>query len=67
MGVELAGEIVEKHPMKSVTIIQSGDKLLSSSTGKNERMKVNARKALEARGVKLMFGEVILLLYKFVT
>jgi len=49
VGVELAGEIIYKYPMKKITIVHSHDRLierLDSSVGKK------ALKWLEERGVK---------------
>ncbi len=57
VGIELAGEILDRYPKKSITIIQSGDKLLSNATDVGDKIKVSAKKALEDKGVKIVLSK----------
>lgn len=56
VGVELAGEILWKYPEKEVIIVHSRNQLIQRS---NKKAKEYARKYLEKRGVRLIFGEKV--------
>jgi NADH dehydrogenase FAD-containing subunit len=56
VGVEMAGEIVETWPGRSVTIVESGAHILAG-TGKS--VSTHAAKFLKQRGVTLLTGERI--------
>lgn len=54
IGVELAGEIVQDYPGKTVTIIESNRDILR---GTSRKVAAHAKKALEARGVTFIVGQ----------
>ncbi|TRL36466.1 FAD-dependent oxidoreductase [Methylosinus sporium] len=54
IGVEIAGEISEAWPEKSITLIERGERLLK---GSSEELAREATRILEARGVTLITGE----------
>jgi NADH dehydrogenase FAD-containing subunit len=56
VGVEMAGEIVETWPGRSVTIVESGAHILS---GTAKSASIHAAKFLQQRGVMLLTGERI--------
>ncbi|MFK0166987.1 NAD(P)/FAD-dependent oxidoreductase [Rhizobium sp. NPDC090279] len=56
VGVEIAGEIIETWPGRSVTIVQSGARILAETGG---TASVLATKFLRRRRVKLLTGERI--------
>jgi len=56
VGVEVAGEIVETWPGRSVTIIQSGPRILA---GTGQSAAAHATEFLTERGVRLLTGERI--------
>ncbi len=56
VGVELAGEIIDRHKDKKVTIIHSGEGLMNRNNSKSRKF---AKEFLESRGVKLIFNEKV--------
>ncbi|MEX3939946.1 NAD(P)/FAD-dependent oxidoreductase [Paraburkholderia sp. EG287B] len=54
IGVEVAGEISEIHPQKSITILEAGPRLLG---GTSEAAAAHAAKVLKNRGVTLLLNE----------
>jgi NADH dehydrogenase FAD-containing subunit len=56
VGVEMAGEIVETWPGRSVTIVESGPRILG---GTAKSVSTHAAEFLEQRGVTLLTGERI--------
>lgn len=56
IGVELAGEITEDYPDKSVTVVESNDSLLK---GTSRKVAAHAQKVLEGRGVAFHMGQRI--------
>lgn len=56
IGVELAGEISQDYPDKSVTLVESGDGLLN---GTSRKVAGRAQSELEGRGVKIVLGDRI--------
>jgi apoptosis-inducing factor 2 len=56
VGVEMAGEIVETWPGRSVTIVQSGARILAETGGSAS---AHAAQFLTGRGVTLLTGERI--------
>lgn len=56
VGVEMAGEIVETWPGHSVTIVQSGERILAGTGGSAS---AHASRFLTQRGVTLLTGERI--------
>lgn len=54
IGVEVAGEISENYPGKTITLLESGHRLLRGSTEKAAR---HASAVLAGRGVKIITGE----------
>jgi NADH dehydrogenase FAD-containing subunit len=54
IGVEMAGEIVETWPGRSVTIVESGPRILA---GTANSASIHAAKFLARRGVALLTGE----------
>jgi apoptosis-inducing factor 2 len=56
LGVEMAGEIVETWPGRSVTIVESGPRILG---GTANPASIHAAKFLTQRGVTLLTGERI--------
>src|ERR1700737_580624 len=56
VGVEMAGEIVETWPERSVTIVESGARILG---GTEKSASAHAAKFLKQRGVALLTGERI--------
>src|SRR6202011_1535967 len=56
VGVEMAGEIVETWPGRSVTIVESGVQILA---GTAKSASIHAAKFLQQRGVTLLTGERI--------
>ena len=54
IGVEVAGEITERHGSKQITIVEAGPRLLGGTT---ERAALHARRWLETRGVRVLTGE----------
>lgn len=56
LGVEMAGEIVETWPGRSVIIVESGPRILAGTTGSAS---VHAAEFLEQRGVEVLTGERI--------
>ena len=56
VGIELAGEILDRFPDKKITIVNSGDKLLSN-VHLGEKLQDNAKSALEAKGVVVKCGK----------
>jgi apoptosis-inducing factor 2 len=56
LGVEMAGEIVETWPGRSVTIVESGARILGDTA---KAASTHAAKFLKQRGVALLIGERI--------
>ncbi|WP_020566205.1 NAD(P)/FAD-dependent oxidoreductase [Trinickia symbiotica] len=54
IGVEVAGEINEHHPQKSITLLEGGPRLLA---GTSEAAAAHAAKVLKERGVKILVNE----------
>lgn len=54
IGVEIAGEISEAFPGKTVTLIDRGTRLLK---GSSEKLAAEAQRILERRGVTIITGE----------
>lgn len=54
IGVEVAGEISQTWPTKSVTIVENGQRLLG---GTSPRAAAHAAKVLAQRGVRILTGE----------
>jgi apoptosis-inducing factor 2 len=54
IGVEVAGEITELYPHKSVTIVESGPRLIR---GTSEAAAIHAANVLSRRGVELLMNE----------
>lgn len=54
IGVEVAGEIVERHPDKQLTVLEAGPRLLS---GTSEAAAAYATAFLRERGVTVVTGE----------
>jgi len=54
IGVEVAGEISETHPAKSITLLEAGPRLLA---GTSELAAQHATAVLSARGVSVLVGE----------
>lgn len=57
IGVEVAGEISETYPAKSLTILEGGSRLLA---GTSEAAARHAASVLAARGVSIIVGERLL-------
>ncbi|SFU05095.1 NADH dehydrogenase, FAD-containing subunit [Pseudovibrio denitrificans] len=57
VGIELAGEISESFPGKSVTLVESSSEVLKGTSRKTAN---HAVKVLQQRGVKFMLGERVL-------
>ena len=55
VGVELAGEILDRYPDKKITVLNSGEKLLNN-VKLGEKLQDKAREALEAQGVVVKTG-----------
>ncbi len=56
VGVELAGEIIERYPTKDLTIIHGAERLMERQPPKASRF---AQKFLTKRGVKILVGEFV--------
>jgi NADH dehydrogenase FAD-containing subunit len=54
IGVEVAGEISEGFPHKSITLLEGGPRLLA---GTSERASQHAAAVLASRGVRILVGE----------
>lgn len=59
MGVELAGEIVSADPTKKVTLIHSGQRLISGRDELNPKLGAQLQSQLEHSGVEVLLGERI--------
>ena len=57
IGVEIAGEISESFPDKSLTLIEAGERILS---GTSNKAAAHATQVLRARGVTILTGEKLL-------
>jgi NADH dehydrogenase FAD-containing subunit len=54
IGIEVAGEITQEYPSKSVTIVEAGERVLG---GTSRKMADHATAVLEKRGVRIFTGE----------
>lgn len=54
-AVEIAGELAVKHPSKSITLVCSGDNVLSNQHGVLPSVQTTARQNLETLGVKIVW------------
>ena len=54
IGVEVAGEIIENHPQKTLTVLEAGPRLLA---GTSEAAAEHAARFLRERGVTILINE----------